>query len=61
MIIDNNLLYLSGSCFVGGNDKTILDEVYGINTEQGLILIDCGEAQVGPNMTRKEFKFNKLI
>ena len=47
MIISNNLFYLSGSCFSSVNDKGMLGEVYGINTSQGLILIDCGVALTG--------------
>ena len=64
MIIANNLFYLSGSCFTAGNNNEILGEVYGINTEQGLILIDCGEATTGPEMikkTLKKFKINSPI
>lgn len=56
MIISNNLFYLSGSCFSAVNNKSILGEVYGINTDQGLILIDCGEASTGPVMLRKTLK-----
>lgn len=56
MIISNNLYYLSGSCFSAVNNKGALGEVYGINTEQGLILIDCGEASTGPAMIRKTLK-----
>ena len=47
MIISNNLFYLSGCCFSSVNDNGMLGEVYGINTSQGLILIDCGEALTG--------------
>ena len=64
MIISNNLFYLSGSCFSSGNDKGMLGEVYGINTSQGLILIDCGEAITGPAMIRdtlKKFNINTPI
>lgn len=53
MIISNDLFYLSGSCFSAVNNKSILGEVYGINTGQGLILIDCGEASTGPAMLKK--------
>lgn len=56
MIISNNLFYLSGSCFSATNDKGMLGEVYGIYTDQGLILIDCGEAFTGPAMIRKTLK-----
>lgn len=56
MIISNNLFYLSGSCFSAVNNKSTLGEVYGINTDQGLILIDCGEAISGPAMIRKTLK-----
>ncbi len=56
MIISNNLFYLSGSCFAAENNKGTLGEVYGINTDQGLILIDCGEALNGPAIIRKTLK-----
>ena len=56
MIISNDLFYLSGSCFSAVNNKSILGEVYGINTGQGLILIDCGEASTGPAMLKKTLK-----
>lgn len=56
MIISNNLFYLSGSCFSSVNDRGMLGEVYGINTSQGLILIDCGEALTGPSMIRDTLK-----
>lgn len=56
MIISNNLFYLSGSCFSSVNDKGMLGEVYGINTSQGLILIDCGEALTGPSMIKNTLK-----
>lgn len=56
MIISNNLFYLSGSCFSSVDDKGMLGEVYGINTSQGLILIDCGEALTGPSMIKNTLK-----
>lgn len=56
MIISNDLFYLSGSCFSAVNNKSILGKVYGINTGQGLILIDCGEASTGPAMLKKTLK-----
>lgn len=64
MIISNNLYYLSGSCFSAVNDNDMLGEVYGIHTDQGLILIDCGEAITGPAMVRetlKKFNINSPI
>lgn len=64
MIISNNLFYLCGSCFSAVNDKGMLGEVYGIHTDQGLILIDCGEAFTGPAMIRetlKKFNVNSPI
>lgn len=64
MIIANNLFYLSGSCFAAVNNKKTLGEVYGINTDQGLILIDCGEVSTGPAMIRetlKKFNINSPI
>lgn len=57
MIIANNLLYLSGSCFSAVNNNGTLGEVYGINTKQGLILIDCGEKSTGPAMIRETLNY----
>ena len=59
MIISNNLFYLSGSCFSAVNDKSMLGEVYGINTSQGLVLIDCGEATIGPKRIKMVLKSYK--
>lgn len=56
MKITNNLYYLSGSCFSAVGNTGMLGEVYGINTDKGIVLIDCGEANTGPAMIRETLK-----
>jgi len=57
MKITNSLYYLSGSCFSAINNKGMLGEVYGINTGQGIVLIDCGESKTGPAMIRETLQY----
>jgi glyoxylase-like metal-dependent hydrolase (beta-lactamase superfamily II) len=53
MRITNNIYNLSGSCFSVVNNYDTLGEVYGIKTQQGIILIDCGKPRTGLAMLKE--------
>ncbi len=57
MRITNNLYMLSGSSFSAVNNHKTLGEVYGILTQQGVILIDCGKAKAGPTMLKETLSY----
>ncbi len=47
MRITNNIYVLCGSYFSAVNNTETLGDVYGIDTLQGVILIDCGQPKTG--------------
>ena len=50
MKLSENVLVLSGSYFSAVGDSATLGDVYGIRTDGGLIIIDCGPPITGPAM-----------
>ncbi len=57
MRITNNTYALSGGYFSAVNDIAALGDVYGIHTQSGVILIDCGAPVTGAAMLRETLAY----
>ena len=57
MRVTNSVYVLSGSYFAAVNDPSVLGDVYGIRTPEGVILVDCGIPQAGPAMIRESLAY----
>ncbi|GHU80839.1 MBL fold metallo-hydrolase [Clostridia bacterium] len=53
----DHIYVLSGGCYGAVGDRSVLGEVYGIRTEAGMILIDCGIPGAGPAMIRETLDY----
>ena len=60
MKVTNNVYVLSGSYFTAVNDNSTLGDVYGVDTPDGIILIDCGSAVTGPAKIRETLSYLKV-
>jgi len=56
----NNIYVLSGSHYSAAGDKSVLGEVYGIQTHEGIVLIDCGAETSGPATLRETLAYYEI-